>query len=223
MNLKVKFALLASLGLLFGISLTHAQGVTTGHVSRSDHSTSTNWSEVVFPGAPLKSIRLLSLSLQGEAPTNETWMMSGSAAVPVWYGFKLGTNLVVSAATQGSVVTNQYAILSVSNGLINYVVFILNTNNGTNVVFGGPGPVLPALFANYITGITNTNAVLWVCTNRAREWTGTGRSTLDGPAIFAAQVRAPLAIRHGSGSGPVAGNSNQVRRATAYYEPTPNP
>ena len=212
-NLLLKISLAAGIATaaLFTPSPACAQTPTSGHVTKSDLSTSTNWSEVVFPGDAQKRIVLKSLSAQVESATNQIDIFSGTMPLSVFYSLN-STQLVV--LTNSFVTTNQWGILQFPGSNTAFVVNI----QLTNVYIGGPGPVLAAMAQSaLLAGITNTNCILWACTNRSRLWTSAGAYTENGAAIQGAQIRAPLANRVGSGTGPVAGNSNQVRRATVDY------
>src|SRR3990167_6559432 len=190
-----------------------AQAPLSGYVQRSDLSTSTNWAEVVFPGAPEYQVVLKSLEIQSDSATNETWIFSGTRPITIQYSLA-STQLVV--LSNSLVMTNMRAIIQHPGSNTAYVVNILFTNNYTNVYIGGPGPVLAEL-GSTLAGLTNANATLWLCTNYARIWPGVGRLNLQGEAVHAGQLRAPLGIRTGSITGPAGGVSNQVRSAIALY------
>lgn len=206
---------LALLGLLFGSTAAFAQGVTTGYVSKSDLSRNLSWSEVVFPGDSLKSIRLLSLEVLLETATNELWIISGTRPITVQYSLN-NTQMVV--ASNSFIPTNQYAILQAPGSNTAYLVRINHTNQLTNVFIGGLSDLPPFFQTNTVVP---TNWTLWTCTNRFQSWPGAGRTHMDGPAIWAAAPRAPLGIRVGSAGSYVAANTNQIRGATVIYEPTP--
>ncbi len=153
---------------------------TDGYVS-AQSGTATNYTEVVFAGSPTKSIRLLSVDLQSETNSAFLYYYSGTAPYTVT-GVINGTNLVVTS--NAGIVTNQLAILQI--GGTNWTAMILYTNQLTNVFLAG-GATL---------GFTPlTNSVLWHCGNRHLVGLGITKRQVAGESLFAAQVRAPLAVR----------------------------
>jgi len=199
-------AALAFLALVLFALLTLAAAAQTftatdGHVSAQSPIT-TNYSEVVFSGSPVRTIRLTSVDLQSE--TNAAFLHYYAGTTPYTVtGVLNGTNLIVTS--NAGIVTNQLAILQM--GGTNWTCTILYTNNLTNVFLAG-GATL---------GFTPlTNSTLWHCGNRHVVGLGITKRQLTGEAIFAAQVRAPLAVR----VDPGVVTSNRLN-ATVKYENSP--
>ena len=199
----VALALLALVTLAFLLLISSAQAqyvtATDGYVSSQQSAPTTNYTEVVFAGSPTKAIRLLSVDYESE--TNSAFLHYYAGTVPYTVtGVINGTNLVVTS--NAGIVTNQLAILQ--HGGTNWTVTILYTNQLTNIVVAG-GATLGF--------IPLTNSILWHCANRYLTRVDVNARQLAGKAIFAAQVRAPLAVR----LDPGVVTSNRLN-ATVKYE-----
>jgi len=178
------------------------QGQTTAptddYVTLVSNAPATNYTEVVFPGAPTKSIRLTGLDYHSDTNTAMLHLCAGTAPYTVT-GVINGTNMVV--ASNAGIVTNQLAILQI--GGTNWTATILYTNQLTNIVLAG-GSTL---------GFTPlTNSVLWHCSKRVLFPVNVSTGQRFGEAIFAAQVRAPLAVR----IDPGVVTSNKVSATVKY-------
>lgn len=192
---------LVLLVLLFSGLTVKAQhyNATDGYVSANVSSPTTNHTEVIFAGSPTKSIRLTAVDYESETNSAFLHYYAGTAPYTVT-GVINGTNLVVTS--NAGIVTNQLAILQI--GGTNWSCLVLYTNQLTNVVLAG-GSTL---------GFTPlTNAVLWHCGNRYLTRVDVNARQLSGEALFAAQVRAPLAVR----LDPGVVSSNRLN-ATAHYD-----
>jgi hypothetical protein len=179
---------------------------TDGYVTAQDNTTVTNFNQVCFLGSPTKSIRLLSLYVNGDTNLVDLNVFAGTQPYTVT-GIINQTNLVVSS--NSGIVTNQLAIIQF--GVTNWIAKVLFTNQATNV-FLDSGTQL---------GITvPTNAVLWNCNNRfTQRIPNTGPVSLGAEAFLAAQVRAPLAVRLwglAQAGLPSAGNTNRVHATVKY-------
>ena len=171
------FALLALAASVQGQTYT----ATDGYVTVTQNAPTTNYSEVVFSGSPTKSIRLSCVDFRSDTNTAMLHFYAGTAPYTVT-GVINGTNLTVTS--NAGIVTNQLAILQI--GGTNWTCTILYTNNLTNIVLAG-GATL---------GFTPlTNSVLWHCARRALFPVNVSTGQRIGEAVFAAQVRAPLAVR----------------------------
>lgn len=198
---RILGALLLLALLFIGLPPALAQhySATDGYVSANVSSPTTNYTEVIFAGSPTKSIRLTAVDYESE--TNSAFLHYYAGTVPYTVtGVINGTNLVVTS--NAGIVTNQLAILQI--GGTNWSCMILYTNQLTNVVLAG-GATL---------GFTPlTNSVLWHCGNRYLTRVDVNARQLSGEALFAAQVRAPLAVR----LDPGVVSSNRLN-ATVKYE-----
>jgi hypothetical protein len=199
-NLFAEVALFSA--LLLAAPAVRAQ-ITDGYTSLQDMSTTTNFNQVVFPGAVTKAITLSAFDLNADTNIADLHLFAGTTPYAVT-GIINGTNLVV--ASNAGVVTNQLCILQF--GLTNWIATVLSTNNLTNIFLAG-GATL---------GFTTpTNATLWNCTNRFVQRVPTGRTAFAGDSIFAAQVRAPTAVR----LTPSLQSGTNKLHVTAYYRPSP--
>jgi len=177
---------------------------TDGYTSVQDVTTTTNFNQVVLPGAVTKQILVRSWEINSDTNVATLEMFAGTTPFTVT-GIINSTNLVV-ASTAG-IVTNQLAILQYGN--TNWVVNVGVTNQGTNVILLG-GSTL---------GITvPTNTTFWNCTNRLKINVPIGVTRSVGGEVFAAVVRAPFCARLSPSlfaSGASSG-SNRVHVAAQY-------
>lgn len=194
-SLLIAFLLWLTLG---GSAVAQTYTATDGYVTQTQNAPTTNYSELVFSGAPDRSIRLLCVDYRSDTNTAMLNLYSGTAPYTVT-GVINGTNLVVTS--NAGIVTNQLCILQI--GGTNWTATVLYTNQLTNVVLAG-GATL---------GFTPlTNSVLWHCGNRVLFPVNVGTGQRIGPAVFSGQVRAPVAVR--IDPGVVTSNKLSV---TAYY------
>lgn len=168
------------LALLVGCS-SEAQ-TTDGYASRQDNNPLTNYTEVVFVGSPTKSIVLKSIDYRSDTNTAHLHFYAGTTPFTVT-GIINNTQLVVSA--NSGIITNQLCLIQYGSTQL-WSALVLYTNQLTNIFLAG-GSTL---------GLTiPTNAVLWNTTNRHLRKIDVTSGNLAGEALFAAQTRAPLAVR----------------------------
>lgn len=188
----------ALLALCCALPFSASAQLTDGYTSQQDETTTTNFNQVVFPGVATKVIRLTAFDVNADTNIADLHIFAGTTPYTVT-GIINSTNLTVTS--NAGIITNRLVILQFGNS--NWVATVNHTNNLTNIFLAG-GATL---------GLTvPTNATLWNCTNRAVIRVPTGRTALAGQALFAAQVRAPLAIR----LTPSLQNSNRVHAAVKY-------
>lgn len=173
----------------------HANG-TDGYVTAVSTTNSTT-SEVVFAGAPTKTIRLTGLTIESASASGYLQLLAG--VTPFTVNSVLNTtNLVVTS--NAGIVTNRPCILQF--GGTNWVATILYTNNLTNVVLAGGSSL----------GFTPlANSTLWHC-SVYQDQIGISKRQLVGEALFSAPVRGPLAVR----VTPAIAYTNNLA-ATVYY------
>lgn len=173
---------------------------TDGYASLQS-AQATNYSEVVFVGAPTKSIVLKSIDYRSDTNTAFLHFYSGTTPYTIT-GVINGTNLTVTS--NAGVISNQLCIIQLGATQA-WTATVLSTNNLTNIFLAG-GATL---------GFTPaTNAVFWNCTNRHLRVVNVAVEARSSEALFAAQVRAPLSVR----IDPGVVSSNRLN-ATVLYRP----
>src|SRR5580765_175646 len=201
----MKLPLLLFVSFVLFVGQLPAPAIKEGYVTRS--SPTTNTAEIFFPQNPTKAIRLLSYDALGDTNTAILSMLGGTMPLTIT-GVINVTNLVVTANT--NVQTNAIAIIQRNDDTI-FSLNVLFTNQFTNIFFTSNSIVSGVL--------PTTNDILWVCTNICTTPIGSNALVAvkaAGPALFAVQRRAPVALR----LAPSGVNANRIF-GTVYYEDNP--
>jgi hypothetical protein len=195
-HLLAALAFIAMLFLTLDIRAQHSTA-TDGYVTYVAPTNGTT-PEVIFAGAPTKTIRVTGLNAEGT--TNAAHLVVFIGATPFTVtGVINVTNLTVTS--NAGVVIGQPVILQ--NGGTNWYATVHTTNQLTNVVLAlGSGLGFTPL----------TNSVLWKCQTYV-EQLGIGKKQASGPAVFSGVVRGPLGVR----LEPPAVASASNRLAVAVY------
>ncbi len=183
-------------------SRSAGQAVKEGYVSTNDATTGTN--AIIFPAAPDKIIRLVSLSYNGD--TNTSWIsyLAGTDRLYTIQSNAAGTvvNMVINAGHR--VVAGDFVVIQRTNDICTLQV-VASTNGTTNI-----------LFVNTLGTAIVSNDVAYVMSTMSN-YVGVATVRLAGEAIFVSQRRRPLAVKVTTSN--VTGATNQLF-GTAHYDPS---
>jgi len=184
--------------VIFNSGTTAGTGVTVA---------TTNTAEVFFPSEGSSTIRVTSVEALGDTNTTICTILGGTYPLTIT-GIINATNLTVASNT--NTYTNCIAIIQgTGNDDTCFSVTVNMTNQATNIFIAATNSWAPIL----------TNYIIWFCTNQVVFPVGSNNIvavTRSGESLFAAQRRAPVAVRV-TASGV---NGNRVS-ATAKYDILP--
>jgi hypothetical protein len=198
-NFKPLFAV--GLGLacaLVGVPLM-ADAIKDGYVSYSQ-SASTNVAQVIFPSAPLKTIRLVSVDVLGGTAAATMQIMGGTTVTSLLAtnGISATSTTLVVRSTSGFVSNDVVVVQGTNDFLWQGVLF--GTNSGTNLYFTMPP-----------TNAFPTNAFVYRMSDVFTTIVSNSTVRVTGPSLYGAQRRKPVLVR-------VNGSSSVVNNVTAHYD-----